>query len=98
MEHAYKTMNEISQVQATYKDLLAKDPAKAEAYKNRYAEEFNKAGLASGFTSTMNAMNQQRTAVMASKTMTPAEKRAWLENWQARRTAFAERQLAVASP
>ena len=98
VEHAYKTMNEISQVQATYKDLLAKDPAKAEAYKNRYAEEFNKAGLASGFTSTMNAMNQQRTAVMASKTMTPAEKRAWLENWQARRTAFAERQLAVASP
>jgi hypothetical protein len=98
VEQAYKTMTDISRVQATYKDLLAKDPAKAEAYKNRYAEEFNKAGLASGFTSTMNSMNQQRTAVMASKTMTPAEKRAWLTDWQARRTAFAERQLAVARP
>jgi hypothetical protein len=98
VEQAYKTMTEISRVQATYKDLLAKDPAKAEAYKNRYAEEFNKAGLASGFTSTMNTMNQQRTAVMASKTMTPAEKRTWLTDWQARRTAFAERQLAVARP
>jgi hypothetical protein len=95
VDEAYKQMNELSQVAATYKDKLTKDPAAAAAYRDRYLEEIGKEKVAPAFAQTMSAFNKQRQAVLNSQ-MTPVEKRAWLEDWTARRTAYAQQALDAA--
>jgi hypothetical protein len=85
----------LSQVAATYKDKLTKDPAAAAAYRDRYLEEIGKEKVAPAFAQTMSAFNKQRQDVLNSK-MTPVEKRAWLEDWTARRTAYAQQALDAA--
>ena len=96
VDQAYKTMNEISQVAATYKDKLTKDPAAAAAYLNQHADEFNKSGIASTFTRTMSEFAKQRQAILLDKQMTPVEKRAAITNWENRRTAYAQQMADVA--
>ena len=97
VDEAYKKMTELSEVAATYKDKATKDPAAAAAYRDRYLEEMNKVPVAAAFTHTMSEFNKQRQAVLSGQ-MTPVEKRAWLDDWTARRTAYAQQMLNAAQP
>jgi len=101
VEQTYKVMNDAAQVKATYTDMLNKGRSDAaEAYKNKNADEFNKASMSSRFTSSMSQFTKEMQAIqtqVATGQITPEEGRQKRNDLVARRTAYAQTLLAQAS-
>ena len=90
VDEAYQSMKEAQQVQATVKDLIAKNRVtEAKAFLEKNATEYAKAELEPKFASAMNQTQKALQAIAASTTMTPAEKRAAIDKIKEQRSKIA---------
>jgi hypothetical protein len=98
VEDAYQMMTEASQVKATVQDLIKKGKvAEAQAYLNKNADEYAKAGISSKFTSVMTQYTNAINATKMRTDLTPEEKLKEIDKLKAARTKFAEQIMQVSS-